>query len=116
MFEKTDLNEIFKLASILEPFSEKRVQDITCVTFIRSASADDTNDPLAEGMLIIPACHRGLDEAVLRIARQEGSSAFQVGVSALDEFLFDHTGLLETVNDLFNSVSDLDMFKRNQVT
>jgi hypothetical protein len=86
------------------------------VTLIRSAPGEEGNGQLSKGLLFIPACHRGLDEALLQIAGQEGASAFQIGVSELNEFLFDNTGMLETLNDLFNSVSNLDEFKRNQAT
>lgn len=100
LFEGADINEIFRLVIILQPFKREFVNDKDCVTFIKTGdSASDA--PAKDGMVFIPAFHDELAEAAGRLSEDPGVSIYQVGLKELKELLFDNTTLLECILNRF---------------
>ena len=106
IFEKADLNELFRLVIITEPFLKERVLDKKFVTLIRAGNGDF--GPLFEkGIVLIAAYHPEQEEIIRRVASSPAASAYQAEITAIQELLFDQVGLLECFNDHFKETDTL---------
>ncbi len=104
LFENVGINSLFKLVSILRPFSEEWSADGDSVILARSLSADEFTT-LSGGLAIIAAYQPDILEQIRYLGTIGACEAFLIDRKEFVELLFDDRTLLHVFCSFLNQAS-----------
>lgn len=104
LFKNVGINTLFKLVSVLQPYSEELIEGGDCVVLARSASAGDMA-PLSTGIAIIAAHQPELMEQIRYLGTDKACEAYVIEREEFIELLFDERSLLHVFCAFLNQAT-----------
>ncbi len=101
LFLNVGINALFKLVSVLEPYSEELLFEEEYVVLVRSASAEE-NTPLSSGIAIIAEHQPEILEQIRYLGTIGACEAYLIERGEFTELLFDNRSLLHVFCDFLN--------------
>ncbi len=101
LFLNVGINALFKLVSMLEPYSEELLLEEEYVVLVRSASAEE-NTPLSSGIAIIAEHQPEILEQIRYLGTIGACEAYLIERGEFTELLFDNRSLLHVFCDFLN--------------
>jgi hypothetical protein len=101
LFKDVGINSLFKLVSVLKPFTEELLDEGDMVVLARSETASEQS-PLSSGIAIIASNHPEILEQIRYLGTGGAHEAYLVERAMFVELLFDNRSLLHVFNAFLN--------------
>jgi molybdopterin-biosynthesis enzyme MoeA-like protein len=101
LFKDVGISSLFKLVSILQPYSEELLAEGDQVLLARSDAAQGFS-PLASGIAIIVEDHPEILEQIRYLGADSGEEVYLAGREVFVELLFDDRSLLHVIGNFLN--------------